>query len=215
MPLDDFVSPYKRRVTIRTPRFCFNKYLRCEKLFHEVLCSWSLVARVLSPPVFSTKSRGTTGLAEDFQERRGVNVKTNDSGCKECGSEEERERRAGEGKGEGRRRTSTDGAVTRMAAATRTMTIPFYFPHSLVSRSLRLSTFISPVVLAISSIFRVHPLSLFRRLLPNTVHRCTAGVLKCIPRSGDPSLLFRIPLSDFSSLRAGPRPYLFTVIWAP
>lgn len=39
-------------------------------------------------PVFSTKSRSTTGLAEDFQERRGVNVKTNDSGCKERDGEE-------------------------------------------------------------------------------------------------------------------------------
>lgn len=45
---------------------------------------------VLSLSVFSTKSRSATGLAEDFQERRGVNVKTNDSGCKECDTEEGR-----------------------------------------------------------------------------------------------------------------------------
>lgn len=45
-------------------------------------------ARVLSLPVFSAKSRSATGFAEDFQERRGVNVKTNDSGCKERGTEE-------------------------------------------------------------------------------------------------------------------------------
>lgn len=70
------------------------------------------------------------------------------------------------GDGGGRRRkmgggTATDGAVTRVVATTRTMTISFYFPHSLIS--FRLSTFISPVVLAISSIPGVHPLPLARR----------------------------------------------------
>lgn len=92
-------------------------------------------------PVFSTKSRSATDLAADFQKRRGVNVKTNDSGCKERGREEGREIcwRRGRGGGgkkrkEGGGETSRSyGAVTRVAAATRTMTIPFYFPHSLVS----------------------------------------------------------------------------------
>ena len=34
-------------------------------------------------PIFSMKSRSATDLAADFQKRQGVNVKTNESGCKE------------------------------------------------------------------------------------------------------------------------------------
>lgn len=52
-------------------------------------------------PVFLTKSRSATGLAEDFQERQGANVKTNDSSCKERGGEEGRGISVGEVKGEG------------------------------------------------------------------------------------------------------------------
>lgn len=69
-------------------------------------------------------------LAKGFQERRGVNVKTNDSGCKE--RDEGRGRWIGDARARGEK-TAAGGAVTRMVAATRTVTIPFYFPDSLVS----------------------------------------------------------------------------------
>lgn len=90
--------------------------------------------------ISSTKSRRVSSRGAGFQERRGINVKTNDSGCK------------GE-RGEGGRRDSSAaakrensrgrGVVTRAVAATRTVTIPFYFPRSLVSLALKFSTFIS------------------------------------------------------------------------
>lgn len=85
-------------------------------------------------------------MAKDFHEREGVNVKTNDSVVK---SADGRKRPRGEN-------TRGRGAVTRAVAATRMMTILFYFSRSLVSR--RLSTFISTVCLYYFSTLREAPL---------------------------------------------------------
>lgn len=81
-------------------------------------------------------------LAEDFQEWRGVNVKTNDSGYKEYGRKE----------GELEERTFRGDAVTRVVAATRTMTISFYFPHSFVSLAQTSNFYFLRRVFAISSL---------------------------------------------------------------
>lgn len=85
-----------------------------------------------------------------------------------------------EGRSRGREYPRRD-AVTRVVAATRTMTIPFYFLPP--SRSLRLSTFIFPL-LFLAQLF----------LRPPNPHPLMAegGILKCIPRSSDPFLLFRV-----------------------
>lgn len=173
-------------------------------------------------PVFSTKSRSATGLAEDFQERQGANVKTNDSSCKERGGVEERGGFWLVGKrGRDGRRTSTDGAVTRVVSATRMMTIPFYFPRSFVSlaqafdfyfsrRSCRLfnprslpsprSLFLPPR--GFTTKYRSPPrtevyLNVFRDL---AIHPyCSA---------------FSIGFQFFEGCARGPRRYLFTVMGA-
>jgi len=173
-------------------------------------------------PVFSIKSRSVTDLAENFQERQGVNVKTNDSGCKE------RDRKKGDlwrrvrGKsGGGKKRTSTDGAVTRLVAVTQTMTVPFYFPYSLVSLAEALATFISLAVLAISSIPGVHPssLALHGNYLQTlfTVRTPYTELYLMYSAIGRSILIVLRSLSGFSSLRVAQEEfhrYLFTVMGA-
>lgn len=66
----------------------------------ELYSSFSLYIYVQFIPPISRSfldeiSQSAADLAEDFQERRGVNVKTNDSGCKE----EKESERGGEGRG--------------------------------------------------------------------------------------------------------------------
>lgn len=103
---------------------------------------------LVSLAVFSTKSRSAADLAEDFQERRGVNVKTNDSGCKEEKERQEGKGEEGENWVEGRsrgRKYPRCGAVTRAVAATRTMTIPFYFFLSSRFAQVLSISFISPL----------------------------------------------------------------------
>lgn len=120
----------------------------------ELYSSFSLYIYVQFIPPISRSfldeiSQSAADLAEDFQERRGVNVKTNDSGCKEE-KESERGGKGEEGENwvEGRsrgRKYPRCGAVTRAVAATRTMTIPFYFfLSSRVAQALPIP-FISPL----------------------------------------------------------------------
>lgn len=171
-------------------------------------------------PVFSMKSHSATDLAEDFQKRQGVNVKTNDSGCKERG------RKKGDlwgmvrGKnGGGRKRTSTDGAVTRLVATRRWRFL--FISLTVSSRSLKLSTFISLVVLAISSILGVHPSSLASRgsylqtlFTARTPYTELYLMYSAIGRS---ILIVLSSLSGFSSLRVALRSsvVIYSRWWAP
>lgn len=55
------------------------------------LYSWFRLSGVPTSPVFLTKSRSATGSRGGFfRNGEGVNVKTNDGGCKEHGGEEGR-----------------------------------------------------------------------------------------------------------------------------
>lgn len=96
------------------------------------------------------------------------------------------------------------------------MTIPFYFPRSLVSLAQAFDFYFSRLVLAISSILEVH-LSPLRtaRLPPNTVHRRTEVYLNVFrdraihPYCSASSIGFQ-----FFEGYAGPGCYLFTVMGA-
>lgn len=143
-----------------------------------------------------------TRLAEDFQERRGVNVKTNDSGYKECGR----------GKRENWRREDPRAARLQGWLQPPGRWQFLFISPAALSRSLRLSTFIS----TIASLPFLHPRTHHPGITITGFIHCRIEVYLNVFRaiSLDLSLLFRVSIG-FSSLKAAHAPpprTLFTLM---